>query len=527
MNAMVRLSFTRATTGSSGAGSIGWLLGACLGGACLGGTWGCTAGGASDNGTPMLEPLAGAGGGFDRPPPASGGTSAQPPGVAGGDSDFIVDPDEVPVGTETPERPVLRRRGLIDKQVTCDGDATTTVSGTVYIPSGQLPLYNVMVYVPETELAPLPQGVSCSCEISGEPIVSTLTDSSGHFVLENVPVGADIPVVIQVGDWRREINIGTVEACVDTPVPDRTLTLPKNQSEGELPRIAVATGRLDALECLVRKLGVSESEFTNPRDGGRVQLYEGLDGTRRYGDSLNGGEVFPPAEALWDDVEALKAYDIVLLSCEGDAPPAPGEPLSDVPNKSEAAMQAMFDYANLGGRIFASHYHSIWFQRGPAPFPQIATFTDASDSEYNDITAQVVTGFPKGDAMQQWIQSTGTAPDGQIEIHGGAHTILAENTDFAQRWLETSDPPSVQYISANTPLGASDADQCGRVVLSDLHVSPGFPDGDYSDQLTEFPEGCITNALSPQEAVLAFMLFDLSACIVPDNQAPVAPPIIR
>jgi hypothetical protein len=110
---------------------------------------------------------------------------------------------------------------------------------------------------------------------------------------------------------------------------------------------------------------------------------------------------------------------------------------------------------------------------------------------------------------------------------GGAHTILAENTDYAQRWLETTDPASVQYISANTPLGASDDEQCGRVVLSDLHVSPGFPDGDFSDPQTEFPDGCVTDTLSPQEAVLAFMLFDLSACIVPDNQAPVAPPVIR
>jgi hypothetical protein len=494
---------------------------------CVVGALACTAGGSSDGGTPVLDPLGGSGGSVDMAPPAGGGTSALPPNVPDEDGDFIVDPDEVPVGMETPAAPVLRRRNLIGKQVSCDGDVTTTVSGTVYIPSGQLPLYNVMVYVPETELGPLPPGASCSCEISGEPIVSTLTDASGHFVLENVPVGPDIPIVIQVGDWRREINIGTVEACVDTPVPDRTLTLPKNQSEGDLPRIAVATGRLDALECLVRKLGVSESEFTNPRGGGRVQLFTGMDGTDQYVDELNGGEVFPPAEALWDDVEALQDYDIVLLSCEGDAPPAPDEPLSDVPNKSEAAMQAMFDYANLGGRIFASHFHSIWFQRGPAPFPQIASFTDANDSEYNEITAQVVTGFPKGDAMQQWIQSTGTSPDGLIPIVGGAHTILAENTDYAQRWLETSDPPSVQYISANTPLGASDAEQCGRVVLSDLHVSPGFPDGDYSDQTTEFPEGCITDTLSPQEAVLAFMLFDLSACIVPDNQAPVAAPIIR
>ncbi|HTV18384.1 MAG TPA: carboxypeptidase regulatory-like domain-containing protein [Polyangiaceae bacterium] len=474
----------------------------------------------------MLDPLAGAGGSVERPP-VNGGAPSTPPGAPNPDDGFIVDPTDVPVGMEAPEGTPLRRRGLIDKQVTCEGDATTTVSGTVYIPSGKLPLYNVMVYVPETELAPLPQGVSCNCEVSGEPIVSALTDSSGHFVLQNVPVGPDIPVVIQVGDWRREINIGTVEPCVDTPVADGTLTFPKNQSEGDMPKIAVTTGRLDALECLVRKLGVDDSEFTNEREGGRVQLFTGQDGTDRFKDDLANGESFPPAQALWDDVNVLKQYDIVLLSCEGDEPPAEDEPLSDVPNKTEASMQAMFDYANAGGRIFASHFQAIWFQRGPQPFPELATFTYGNDSEYNQITAQVVTGFPKGDAMEQWIVNTGTSADGQVAINGGAHTILAENTRYAQRWLETSDPPSVQYISANTPLGASDADQCGRVVLSDLHVSPGFPEGDFSDQLTDFPDGCITDTFSPQEAVLAFMLFDLSACIVPDNQAPVAPPVIR
>ena len=514
MNAMVR----------AGTGSMALLLGACAAVASVG----CTAGGANDGASPVLDPLGGAGGGVDTAPPASGGTPAMVPGVSEGDNDFIVDPDEVPIPMENgPQRPPLRRRGLIDKQVVCEGEATTQVSGTVYIPSGQLPLYNAMVYVPETELGPLPQGASCSCEISGEPIVSAITDASGHFVLENVPVGADIPVVIQVGDWRREINIGTVEPCVETVVPDGTLTLPKNQSEGNLPRIAVTTGVVDALECLVRKLGVSDSEFTDVRDGGRVQLFTGMDGTDSFAAGVGNGQPFPPAEALWGDLNALKEYDIVLLSCEGEEPPAADEPLSDVPNKTEAAMQAMFDYANLGGRIFASHFHSIWFQRGPQPFPQIASFTSVNDSEYSQITAQVVTGFPKGDAMQQWIVNTGTSPDGQVPINGGAHTILAENTDFAQRWLETSDPPSVQYISANTPLGASDADQCGRVVLSDLHVSSGLVDGDFSNQRTEFPEGCITNTLSPQEAVLAFMLFDLSACIVPDNQAPVAPPVIR
>src|SRR5688572_27569016 len=98
MNAMVRLSFTRTTTRSSGAGSVRLVLGACLAGACFGGALSCTAGGTSGDGTPMVDPLGGAGGGVDMPPPASGGTSTLPPSVPGDKGDFIVDPKDVPVG---------------------------------------------------------------------------------------------------------------------------------------------------------------------------------------------------------------------------------------------------------------------------------------------------------------------------------------------------------------------------------------------------------------------------------------------
>jgi hypothetical protein len=157
----------------------------------------------------------------------------------------------------------------------------------------------------------------------------------------------------------------------------------------------------------------------------------------------------------------------------------------------------------------------------------LAAFDDEPDTAYDELSAEVVTSFPKGEAMGQWLASTGIAPDGVVPISGGAHFIAEPNEDYAQGWLETESPPSVQYISANTPLGAPEAEQCGRVVLSDLHVSPGGPGDDYSHVTETFPNGCISSGLTPQEAVLAFMLFDLSSCIVPDDQAPAAPPIIR
>lgn len=442
----------------------------------------------------------------DTPPVLDLPLDAPPPDLIG---------DDVQMPSASGPAPIVRR-GLVNKVVSCEGGGATRVSGTVYIPSGKLPLYNATVYVPETTLSPLTPGASCNCEITGEPITTALTDASGRFVLENVPVGANIPLVVQVGDWRREFNIGTVEACQDNPVPDQTLRLPSRRSQGDIPRIAVATGRADALECLVRKLGVDESEFTNEEDGGRVTLFAGKGGTRRYATS-NERAAFAPAEALWSDLESISRYDVVLTSCEADS--------DNVENKSDQALEAMFDYLNGGGRLFGSHYQNVWFRRGPMPFPALAEFENQVD--LGDVAGQVDTSFPKGLAMAQWLVSAGASElEGQVNIAAAQHSLVLENPEYAQRWISTDDPESVQYISANTPLGVSDAEQCGRVVLSDIHVSEGRQGDDISDENPkyDFPNGCVTSEFTPQEAVLAFMLFDLSACIVPDNVAPVAPP---
>jgi hypothetical protein len=400
----------------------------------------------------------------------------------------------------------------------CPGGGQTTISGTVYAPSGALPLYNVMVYVPSEPLTPLSSGATCACEVSGNPVASAITDTAGHFSIVNPPIGTDIPLVIQVGKWRRQFTIDSVGECADTALPEQTLRLPGKAAEGDLPRIALTTGNADALECLVRKLGIDASEFTTPAGSGHINYFAGRGGTPRYVDSMNGGAEFPDAEALWSSLDTLRPYDVVLLSCEGS---------KDYDNnKSAAAFQAVFDYTSLGGRVFASHWHQIWLQRGPVPFPQIADFVDEDD--INDITADVDTSFPKGAALADWLVNVGgSSQRGRIDLTGTQHTLARENPAYAQRWISTSNPDTVQYISANTPLGAPADQQCGRVVLSDIHVTGSATEGrDVSDSDLAFPEGCTTTDLSPQEKVLAYMLFDISGCIVPDDQPPAPPPII-
>ncbi len=69
------------------------------------------------------------------------------------------------------------------KQPTCGAGQRTTLRGRVYDPAGKLPLYNVVLYVPNEPLAPIATGPSCDrCDspVSGKPITSTLTRHQGR-----------------------------------------------------------------------------------------------------------------------------------------------------------------------------------------------------------------------------------------------------------------------------------------------------------------------------------------------------------
>jgi hypothetical protein len=350
---------------------------------------------------------------------------------------------------------------------------------------------------------PFDKGASCDkCggTLTGSPITTAITDTHGHFSLEDVPVGANIPLVVQIGKWRRQVTIPNVASCTDTAIAPELTRLPRNQSEGDLPQIALVTGALDPLECLLRKIGIDDSEFTGPGGSGRVHMFAGYGGAT-VSDSKD-------ASQLYRSADDIMPHDVVLLACEGGEHPE---------SKPAAALDTMFNYINAGGRAFMSHYHYYWLNHGPQPFPRVATFAPNATIP-TMITATVDTSFPKGMALEDWLVNVGaSAVPGKLPINQARNDVSMATAMTSQRWIYDDSPLSVQYLTFNAPVAVPDDQKCGRVVFSDLHVASGDMPG------TLFPAGCVTKDLSPQEKALEFMLFDLSSCILTDSMPP-APP---
>jgi hypothetical protein len=398
----------------------------------------------------------------------------------------------------------------------CTGMPKTTVKGTVYDPGGKLPLYNVMVYVPNAPLDAIVEGVTCDkCGTiaSGQPVASALTDAAGNFTMPDVPVGTNIPVVIQTGKWRRQVTLPMVKACQDNVFSGtETFRLPKNQSEGHLPKIAMTRGKADSLECLMRRIGISDSEFTNPDGNGRINIYYETGGGTGY----DSGTAFPLVSTLFNQT-VLNKYDMMVISCHGESARSRAQPLSE--------KQIVKNFVDAGGRVFASHF-SFGYFRGvpgttdaknfqPTPWPLLAEWDGNPDAPY-----AINTSFAKGMAFADWLVTVGASPTrGTISMTGVEGPAMSLYPGYnSQSWITTNG--GIPYFSVPMPVerASMPTEQCGRFVNTGIHVVSGGNGG-------PFPSQCGTAALTPQEKAWEFLIFELSACPLPDNQMPTPPPV--
>ena len=465
---------------------------------------------------------------------------------------------------------------LCNQLPTCGVPTATKLTGTVVTPGrmegatliNQIPVPNAVVYIPGTPGVALPaifQGVQvgnaascgrCEDEVLVAPgqtvLAAAVTDYRGRFSLEGrLPVGVPFNLVIKAGKWRRVVQIpaGVVQACQSAALTVEQTRLARNPLDGLagtwLPKVAVSTGSVDAMECLFRNVGVDESEFTVPSEAGRIHMYRAngqrmCTGTYTQGantlacrDNNNFGctnnragcsTASVPATDLYQSQAALSAYDMVVIDCEG------AEVLYD------GSLAAMDSYANAGGRLFASHFAYVWLERSPTMAPSASWLASGSnDSGTGFISLPAgATQRPRANAVKSlvfrdWLDwqgaLTGTVA-GQLDSPTTPQFTIAYPRDRAgatagpatDEWVyRTNSGTKIQQLSFNTPYAAAQGAICGRVAYSGFHVS-----NTSSSSNVTFPGSCSNTPLTPQERILVFMLFDLAACVSTGD--PITPP---
>jgi hypothetical protein len=410
------------------------------------------------------------------------------------------------------------------------GSSPTTLTGKVYDPAGKNPLYNVVVFIPNdaSKLPTIAPGThTCNtCDTSvGDYVAVATTDATGSFTLTDVPTGKGVPVVVQIGKWRRLVSVDTKD-CATTAAPAGALRLPRNRSEGSIPQMALLTGGFDNLGCFPAAIGLDPKEYSAPHGGGSLDVYQGLNtplgATIGNGPGLSGGTAGNCTNAncpLWSTKPDLEAYDLVLLACEGDEANQ---------TKPASAMQAMHDWLDEGGKVFATHFHYTWFKNSPSPdFQNVATWLGTSVG-FGAGNFAIDTGFPKGKVFHDWLVNVGALTNNAISLTGVGTSVSSVN-GATNRWIYdgTTTPADTKYLSFGTPIGGAPVSRdggsetsgkqyCGKAVFTDLHAG-GAPAGD-------IPASCAGSSLTPQLEALEFLFFDLAACVQDDSQAPAPPP---
>jgi hypothetical protein len=466
---------------------------------------------------------------------ADGGPATISTGAPGGGAIFVP-----PAGPAAPTCPANAPLSCYVSK--CSNGGHTTLTGKVYDPAGKVPLYNVIVFVPnDASTLPVitPGTSSCNtCDTAvGDYVSVAITDKTGSFTLTDVPTGTNVPLVVQIGKWRRIITIPKISDCATTTVASSgtgQARLPRNRHEGDMPQMALLTGGLDDLGCFLTRIGIDAAEYGGPHSGGRLDVYRGFGLLGVGGPNLstsNGtaGDCTKTTCPLWSSTKSLESYDIVLLACEGDTYDQDGQGdaganlAGGAANVTRAAKQAMHDWLNEGGKVFATHFHYTWFQNGPADFQGVAKWLGYSLGLGTCNNCSLDTSFPKGQTFHDWLQDVGALSGTGINLTGVASSVSTVTPTTTSRWIYDSSNNDTKYLSFETPIGGKQGDggteektYCGKAVFTDLHAG-GAPSGDV-------PGACKQADLTAQEKALEFLFFDLAACVTDDSKPPVPPP---
>lgn len=406
--------------------------------------------------------------------------------------------------------------GVGDGANHCPDGTATTLTGRVLAPNGIDPIPFAQVYVP-VSVGAMPEGVACELcsEVGGNAYVRTQTAVDGSFTLSPIPTqegqdpGVEYDLVVQKGRFRQVSKVTIDAPCADNQAPTAATTLPrKNEGDDTIPKIAVATGDYDIMECVLLELGLEQGSF---------DLWNGIQ------DPLFGGtpDTRGDLDALLSNPEVMKQYNIIFLNCSAD------EFEGQLAN--ETIRRNIEGYVAAGGRLYVTDWSYDYVEQIPefAPVIDFAPgMSDTAPEPRNDAAmgpGDIAIQATVEDAdLVSWLHAVETVTGDEIVAADG--TVHIEH--FLDSWVMQFDVAMMETakvwlrgdagggLSGMRPLTTTfDYQQCGRVLYSSYHTTGRGEVDPFAGDFLTFPNYCSADGLAPQERVLLYLILHVADCI--------------
>jgi hypothetical protein len=386
---------------------------------------------------------------------------------------------------------------------TCPGQEAT-VTGTALAPNGADPVPGASVFIPAKVPELFPPDVKCEvCGHLGKSnnLWYTTSAPNGSFTLKNVCPGK-WPLVVQNGRFRRLVYIN-VAAGSTMAIPAGQSRLPRRHKEfvqaDSIPKIAVATGDFDKMECVLRKMGLADGTF---------DLYEAAS-------SRKSPKTLPSFKNLVADLNKMKSYNIIFINCTANT--------FEKELANATIRKNLNDYVNAGGRLYVTDWSYDWIEQVEPFSPFIDFEPGASPNTPEPLNAAAlgadglkVTAKIKDPQMAQWL----TAFPGAIS-GGNSHiehflinwVIMHKLGQGTKLWVEGSIKSSSGSLTGTRPLTVTfNFKNCGKVLYSSYHTEGREDESVIAPKA--FPAYC-GGTFSPQDRILEYLIFDIASCIKP------------
>lgn len=398
----------------------------------------------------------------------------------------------------------------------CPPGEQTVLRGRVLAPNGVDPIPGALVYVPR-QINEFPEEVQCEVcdQITDDAIVITSTDVDGSFTLapiptsENQTAGITVPVMSQIGRFRKMSNVVIDSPCAENQASDDNFQLPsRTEGQDSIPKIAVVTGDFDVMECVLLNMGIDQDAF---------DLYNGIS------DPIFGGgtpNTEGPFDTLLTDVSKMKKYNVIFINCSA--------------NEFESHLMDanvrdnIENYVLSGGRLYVTDWSYDYIEQIEEFSPLIDFGPGQSDGNPEPVNGAAMgdggittEAFIHDDEMAAWLEAVERATGEEIISDGRTvhieHFLISWVMQYAASmsnnvrvWL--TGEVSGGGLSGDLPLTTTfDYESCGRVLYSSYHTL-----GRDGVGTEPFPSYCTSTQMSPQERVLMYLILHISDCITID-----------